>query len=103
MASESTLRYREQAPSARWRPFIECFWEVVDPVPREDRAPEHVVPDGCPELIVHFAVPFARRVGARSFRLPQPQVRKRSPTSRAQRRSPICNGWPEAGAASGTA
>ena len=36
------------------------------------RAPERVVPDGCPEIIVHLGDPFARRVGNRW--LVQPRV-----------------------------
>lgn len=45
------------------RPFIECVWTIS--APRGPRSPERVVPDGCPELIVHLGDPFARRVGAR--------------------------------------
>jgi AraC-like DNA-binding protein len=37
---------------------------VWDERPSERRRPDRVVPDGCPELIVHLRDPFARRIGA---------------------------------------
>jgi AraC-like DNA-binding protein len=59
------LRYLEHRPRAALRPHLECLWLVRDPRPRARRAPERVVPDGCPELIVHLGDPFARQVGGR--------------------------------------
>lgn len=38
---------------------------------RARRAPERIVPDGCPELIVHLGDPYARRVGERWRRQPR--------------------------------
>jgi AraC-like DNA-binding protein len=46
-------------------PFVECLWAVSDPRPRAKRTPERVVPDGCPELIVHLGDPFARWASGR--------------------------------------
>ena len=60
-----TLRYVEHRPRAALRPHLECLWLVSDPRPRAGRAPERVVPDGCPELIVHLGDPFSRQVGGR--------------------------------------
>lgn len=55
------LSYVEQRPRPRLLPFVECVWSVSDARPRQRRTPERVVPDGCPELIVHLADRFARR------------------------------------------
>jgi AraC-like DNA-binding protein len=41
------------------------LWAVSDSVARSGRAPERVLPDGCPELIVHVGDPFARLIGRR--------------------------------------
>jgi len=59
------LRYREHRPGPDLRPHIECLWTVWDSVARADRTPERVLPDGCPELIVHLGDPFARLIGRR--------------------------------------
>lgn len=59
------LRYREHRPGANLRPHVECLWIVSDSVVRSDRSPERVLPDGCPELIVHLGDPFARLIGRR--------------------------------------
>lgn len=63
MSSKPSLLYEELPPPERWREFLECCWHAVDSVPRSDRPAEHIVPDGCPELIVHLGDPFSRRVG----------------------------------------
>ena len=59
------LRYREHRPGPDLRPHVECLWTVTDTVVRAGRAPERVLPDGCPELIVHLGDPFARLIGSR--------------------------------------
>lgn len=59
------LSYVEHRPRAELARFLECVWEVSDPRARADRSPERVVPDGCPELIVHLRDRFARRVDGR--------------------------------------
>jgi AraC-like DNA-binding protein len=58
------LEYVERPPRPELAPHIECLWMVWDERPRERRQPDRVVPDGCPELIVHLRDPFARRSGA---------------------------------------
>lgn len=60
-----SLRYVERPPGPVLTPYLECVWEVSDPRPRSGRPVERVVPDGCPELIVHLEDRFARRVGGR--------------------------------------
>jgi hypothetical protein len=59
------LRYREHRPGPDLRPHVECLWTVTDTLVRSGRAPERVLPDGCPELIVHLGDPFARLIGSR--------------------------------------
>lgn len=71
MSGAPGLRYREHVPAARLGPFVECVWMVWDPRARPRRAPEHIVPDGCPELIVHLADPFSRRHAGRWRRQPR--------------------------------
>jgi AraC-like DNA-binding protein len=67
------IRYVEQHPRQELRPHVECLWLAADPRPRARREPERVVPDGCPELIVHLGDPWARlrdgrfRVQPRAF------------------------------------
>ena len=58
------LRYVEHRPRPELRPHVECLWLASDPRARP-RQPERVVPDGCPELILHLLDPFARQHGAR--------------------------------------
>ncbi len=57
------MRYREHRPGPALQPYVECVWTISGA--RAARAPERVVPDGCPELIVHLGNPFARRTGGR--------------------------------------
>jgi AraC-like DNA-binding protein len=59
------LSYVERRPSPPLREHLECLWAVWDDRPRPRREPERVVPDACPELIVHLADPFSRLVGGR--------------------------------------
>jgi AraC-like DNA-binding protein len=65
------LRYAELAPPPALRPDVECAWIVWSADRSTRREPEHIVPDACPELIVHLEDPFARRIGARWVRQPR--------------------------------
>jgi AraC-like DNA-binding protein len=58
------LRYVEHRPRPELRAHVECVWLASDTRARR-REPERVVPDGCPELIVHLADRFARQRGGR--------------------------------------
>ena len=62
------MRYRELRPSSPLLRFVECFWFVSG----SGRGAEvqTIVPDGCPELIVHSGDPFERFVGERPERQP---------------------------------
>jgi AraC-like DNA-binding protein len=55
------LRYVEHLPAAPLADFVECFWIVRDR-PQQRREPDRVLPDGCPEWIVHLGDVFTRRV-----------------------------------------
>ncbi len=70
MNQRSSIRYREYVPAAALRPFVECVWAVWDSARRESRAPDRVVPDACPEIIMHLGDPFARLAEARWRRQP---------------------------------
>jgi AraC-like DNA-binding protein len=64
------LRYVEHRPRPELRPYLECLWLAEDTRVRR-RLPERVVPDACPELIVHLADRFARQRGSRFVRQPR--------------------------------
>jgi hypothetical protein len=69
--ARARLRYADAAPrAAALRSAIERLWVVTGTAPAPARA-EHIVPDGCPELIVHLADPFERRVRGRWTRQPR--------------------------------
>jgi len=50
------MRYREIQPSARLRSFIESYWILEQDA--HAGAPQRVVPDGHPELILNLGEPF---------------------------------------------
>jgi AraC-like DNA-binding protein len=52
------LRYREFAPPARLAPFVRCVWVFEADAAERGDAPDRIVPDASPELIVHFGAPF---------------------------------------------
>jgi AraC-like DNA-binding protein len=64
------LRYVERPAPAAIALAVECVWSVTDPVARADRPVDRILPDGCPELIVHLGARFARRVEGRMVRQP---------------------------------
>jgi AraC-like DNA-binding protein len=59
------LRYVEHPAPAAIAAAVECVWRVTDRVARPDRPPDRVLPDGCPELIVHVGDRYARRIEGR--------------------------------------
>lgn len=52
------MRYREIRPRPPLDRFLECVWFADADPPSPGARPERIVPDGCPELIVHLADPF---------------------------------------------
>ncbi len=65
------MKYLERRPGPELREIVECVWMVSDPLRRGTRAPERIVPDACPEIIVHLGDPFFRQVGRRWNRQPR--------------------------------
>jgi AraC-like DNA-binding protein len=54
------VHYREIQPRPPLDRFLECFWFVDAEAPPSDGPADRIVPDGCPELIVHLDDPFER-------------------------------------------
>jgi AraC-like DNA-binding protein len=64
------LHYVERPAPAALARAIECVWSVSDRAVRASRPPDRVIPDGCPELLVHLADRYARVIGGRLVRQP---------------------------------
>ena len=64
------LHYVERPAPAPLAAAIECIWSVSDRVARIARPPDRLIPDGCPELIVHRGDRYARVVDGRLVRQP---------------------------------
>jgi len=64
------LHYVERPAPSALAAAIECVWSVSDRVARRSRPADRVIPDGCPELIVHLADRYARVIGGRLVRQP---------------------------------
>ena len=47
------MRYQEFPPTKSLSPWVKCFWLLEDS-PSSDGPMDAVVPDGCPEIIVHY-------------------------------------------------
>jgi AraC-like DNA-binding protein len=62
------MRYVERAVPA-FSAHVECIWAISSA--RADRAENRIVPDGCPEIIVHLGDRFERRTGTRWKRQPE--------------------------------
>jgi AraC-like DNA-binding protein len=56
----SSLTYIERKPPRPLASLVECLWIVSDPTHHRDRPLDRVLPDGCPEWIVHAGDPFQR-------------------------------------------
>src|SRR5690349_549291 len=54
------MLYVERPPPAALAKFVECLWVVRAPAARSKRPPERILPDGCPEWIIHAGDPFER-------------------------------------------
>jgi len=50
------MHYAERAPSASLAPYVKCIWRFDSESPGNA---DRIVPDGRPELIVHFRAPYA--------------------------------------------
>lgn len=57
--------YKEIVPSPQLRPFVKCFWVLEDKDSGEGRELQKVLPDACPELIIHYGDRFRIRIDGR--------------------------------------
>lgn len=55
--------YKEIAPSHPLKPFIKCFWVLENSAESGNRKLQRVLPDACPELIIHYGNRFRIRSG----------------------------------------
>ncbi|MBL8817237.1 MAG: helix-turn-helix transcriptional regulator [Planctomyces sp.] len=60
------MRYQEFPPSESLAPWVKCFWLLEDS-PAPDGAMDAIVPDGCPEIIVHYGDRFAEDAAGRKI------------------------------------
>ena len=54
------MRYREFKARPPLNRFVECFWTLEGDARLEPVQAERILPDGCVELILNFAAPFAQ-------------------------------------------
>ncbi len=52
------MRYAEFVPPPSLARWVKCFWIVEDPDGFRAARVDRIVPDGCPELIVHYGARF---------------------------------------------
>jgi AraC-like DNA-binding protein len=52
----SAVRYQQTAPPPRLAPWVHCVWIFECSEPSE--GPDRIVPDGRPELVIHYGRPF---------------------------------------------
>lgn len=57
------MRYREFHPQPPLNTVIECFWALENDGQTPEHHPERILPDGCVEIILNFASPFAQHTG----------------------------------------
>ena len=64
------IHYVERPAPSALAAAIECIWSVSNRAARRARPPDRLLPDGCPELIVHRADRYRRVVDGRLVRQP---------------------------------
>lgn len=57
--------YKEIAPSAQLLPFVKCFWILENSGSKSSPELQKVLPDACPELIIHYGDRFCIRSGGK--------------------------------------
>ena len=65
------MQYQEFAPDEFLSSWVKCFWLLEDS-PAPDGPMDVVVPEGCPEIIVHYGDRFTEDVAGR--RIVQPET-----------------------------
>jgi AraC-like DNA-binding protein len=56
------IQYHALAPLNELADVLECVWHTWDDEVEENRSIERIIPDGCPELIIHLNDPFQRQI-----------------------------------------
>jgi AraC-like DNA-binding protein len=54
------MRYAEYEPAAELAPFVRCLWTLEGNAADLGEAVQPILPDGCPELVIHLGDPFDR-------------------------------------------
>ncbi len=54
------MRYAEHAPSPGLVPFVRCFWTLEGEASDLGEPVQPILPDGCPELVIHLGDTFER-------------------------------------------
>lgn len=67
----SCVRYQAFPPDESLAPWVKCFWLLEDS-PAPGAPMDAIVPDGCPEIIVHYGDRFTEEAAGR--RIIQPEV-----------------------------
>jgi len=67
------MDYREYRPVPSLVPFVDRLWTLVGPAVPDEADVQPVLPDGRPELVIHFGDPF-HRVSATGTSVRQAQV-----------------------------
>ena len=62
------MRYRQFEPVAALAPYVRCAWVMSDDADAPNAELDHVVPDGCVELIVHLGASFQVEQSCGGFR-----------------------------------
>lgn len=52
------MYYKEIQPVKALQPYVKCFWVLENAKPVKDLPLEKVLPDACPELIIHYGDRF---------------------------------------------
>ena len=57
------MRYSEFHPKSPLNQVLECFWALESDTVTPDHRTERILPDGCVEIVLNFAAPFAQHTG----------------------------------------
>ena len=57
------MRYAEFNPSPQLAAHVRRIWVFESAALRDPANVERIVPDGCPELVVHYGAPFSECTG----------------------------------------
>src|SRR5690606_13986657 len=58
------VRYQQYSPDRSLAHWVKCFWLLEDS-PAPDGPMDAIVPDGCPEIIVHYGDHFTENAAGR--------------------------------------